>query len=52
KWKGEAFMPSTMHPAIAWSKEDPYLEWDHADIEWAIIKAKATKAMDKEANSR
>ncbi|KAF8231791.1 hypothetical protein L208DRAFT_1205845, partial [Tricholoma matsutake] len=43
KWKGEFFVPSTVHPAITWSKEDPYLEWDHADIEWAIIKAKEIK---------
>ena len=52
KWKGEIFVPSTVHHAIAWNKEDPYLEWNHADIEWAITKARTRKALDKEANSR
>jgi hypothetical protein len=52
KWKGETFIPSTVHSSIVWSKEDLYLEWDHADIEWAIIKAKNIKVIDQEANSR
>lgn len=45
-------MPSTVHPAITWSEKDPFIEWNHADIEWAIIKAKETKQKDEQANSR
>ena len=26
KWKGEHYIPSAMHPAIRWSKTDPFLE--------------------------
>ena len=44
-------MPSTVHPTIQWSKENPFMEWEHADIEWAIVKAKNTKLKDEQANS-
>ena len=44
EYKGYDFMPDTMHNAIKWSKNDPYLEWKHSDIEWAIIKATEQKA--------
>jgi hypothetical protein len=36
KWKGEKYLPSAMHPAIRWSKTDPFLELqDTAD--WRVI---------------
>ena len=28
------------------------MEWEHADIEWAIVKAKETKLKDEQANSQ
>ena len=30
KWKGEKYIPSAMHPAIWWSKTDPFLEYQDA----------------------
>jgi hypothetical protein len=39
KHKGQDFMPPSMPDAIKWTTKDPYLEWKHSDIEWAIIKA-------------
>jgi hypothetical protein len=44
KYKGYDFMPNTMPDAIKWSKKDPYLDWKHSEIEWAIIKAAEQKA--------
>jgi hypothetical protein len=52
KGKGYDFMPDTMPNAIKWSKSDPYLEWKHSDIEWAIIKAteqNASKSLKRKA---
>jgi hypothetical protein len=33
KWKGENYIPSTMHSAIRWSKADPFLEC-HKTVNW------------------
>ncbi|KAF8239175.1 hypothetical protein L208DRAFT_1238573, partial [Tricholoma matsutake] len=32
-WKGKMFVPPTTHPSIRWSKEDPFLQWNHSNIE-------------------
>jgi hypothetical protein len=44
--KGLNFMPDTMPDALKWNKRDPYLEWKHSDIEWAIIEASEQKAVN------
>ena len=44
--KGLDFIPSTMPDAIKWCKNDPYLEWKHNDIDWAIIKAAEQKTVN------
>ncbi|KAF8811285.1 hypothetical protein BYT27DRAFT_7030136, partial [Phlegmacium glaucopus] len=33
KWKGEKYIPSAMHPAIRWSKTDPFLECQDS-VDW------------------
>ena len=42
EWKGEKYIPSTMHPAIRWSKADPFhVSQDGAvDCQWRIIDSK------------
>ena len=35
KWKGEKYIPSAMHPAIRWSKNDPFLEYQDC-VDWQI----------------
>jgi hypothetical protein len=44
--KGLDFIPHTMPDALKWSKNDPYLEWKHNDIDWAIIKAAEQKTVN------
>ena len=39
KWKGEKYIPSAMHPAIRWSKTDPFLEMQDI-IDWRVIDSK------------
>ena len=36
KWKGEKYIPFAMHPAIQWSKTDPFLECQDS-VDWRII---------------
>ncbi|KAF8802942.1 hypothetical protein BYT27DRAFT_7029446, partial [Phlegmacium glaucopus] len=36
KWKGEKYVPSAMHPAIQWSKTDPFLECQDC-VNWRIV---------------
>ena len=36
KWKGENYIPSTIHPAIRWSKADPFLECQET-VNWRVI---------------
>ena len=36
-------MPPTVHKAIQWEEGDPFLEWPHSNIEWAILVDKSTK---------
>jgi hypothetical protein len=40
--KGKDCMPPTVHKAIQWGERDPFLEWPHSNIEWAIVD-KSTK---------
>ena len=40
KWKGERYIPSAMHPAIRWSKTDPFLECQDI-VAWRVIDSKA-----------
>ena len=35
KWKGEKYIPSAMHPAIRWSKTDPFLEYQDC-VDWQL----------------
>ncbi|KAF8229180.1 hypothetical protein L208DRAFT_1124923, partial [Tricholoma matsutake] len=35
--KGQDYMPPTVHKAIRWGAHDPFLEWPHSDIEWALL---------------
>jgi hypothetical protein len=44
--KGLDFIPHTVPDTLKWSKNDPYLEWKHNDIDWAIIKAAEQKTVD------
>jgi hypothetical protein len=38
EWKGENYIPSTMHPAIRWSKADPFLvSQDNVAVDWRVI---------------
>ena len=39
KWKGERYIPSAMHPAIRWSKTDPFLECQDS-VSWRVIDSK------------
>ena len=39
KWKGERYIPSAMHPAIRWSKTDPFLECQDS-VAWRVIDSK------------
>jgi hypothetical protein len=43
EYKGKSYIPSTMHPAIRWSKSDPFLEWQEC-IDWRIIDSKTDGA--------
>ena len=37
KWKGEKYIPSAMHPAIRWSKNDPFLEYQNCHgVNWQL----------------
>ncbi|KAF8230319.1 hypothetical protein L208DRAFT_1476726 [Tricholoma matsutake] len=40
--KGEDYMPPTVHKAIRWGPSDPFLEWPHSNMEWALVD-KSTK---------
>ncbi|KAF8238908.1 hypothetical protein L208DRAFT_1240093 [Tricholoma matsutake] len=40
--KGEDYMPPTIHKAIRWGASDPFLEWPHSNMEWALV-YKSTK---------
>ena len=42
KWKGENYIPSTMHSAIRWSKSDPFLE-SQEPVGWRVIDSKNSK---------
>ena len=39
EWKGEKYMPSKMHPAIRWSKTDPFLD-SQESVSWQIVDSK------------
>jgi len=39
KWKGENYIPPTMHSAIRWSKADPFLECQET-VNWRIVNSK------------
>ena len=39
EWKGEKFMPSKIHPAIRWSKSDPFLE-NQDRVNWRVVDSK------------
>jgi len=36
EYKGKNYIPSTVHPAIRWSKSDPFLEWQEC-VDWRVI---------------
>jgi hypothetical protein len=40
--KGGDYMPPTIHKAIRWGPSDPFLEWPHSNLEWALVE-KSTK---------
>jgi hypothetical protein len=44
EWKGEKYMPSMMHPAIRWSKSDPFLESQDSSTNWRIIDSKVSSS--------
>ena len=35
EYKGKNYIPSTVHPAIQWSKSDPFLEWQEC-VDWQV----------------
>ena len=39
EYKGKSYIPSSMHPAIRWSKSDPFLEWQDC-VDWQVIDSK------------
>ena len=39
EYKGKSYMPSSIHPAIQWSKTDPFLEWQEC-VNWRVIDSK------------
>jgi hypothetical protein len=39
EYKGKNYIPSSMHPAIRWSKSDPFLEWQEC-VDWRVIDSK------------
>ena len=39
EWKGEKYMPSKIHPAIRWSKSDPFLE-SQDSVDWRVVESK------------
>ena len=39
EYKGKSYIPSSMHPAIRWSKSDPFLEWQEC-VDWRVIDSK------------
>ena len=39
EYKGESYIPSTVHPAIRWNKSDPFLEWQEC-VDWQVIDSK------------
>ena len=44
KWKGENYIPSTVHSPIRWSKADSFLEsQDNVNCQWRIIDSKVDK---------
>jgi hypothetical protein len=48
KWKGQKYIPSAMHPAIRWSKTDPFLEYqDCVDWQREVTKSKVDNGETK-----
>ena len=45
EWKGEKYMPSKMHPAIRWSKTDPFLD-SQDNVDWRVVDLKVTVTVD------
>ena len=39
EYKGKSYIPSSIHPAICWSKSDPFLEWQEC-VDWQVIDSK------------
>ena len=39
EYKGKSYIPSSVHPAIRWSKTDPFLEWQEC-VDWRVINSK------------
>ncbi|KAF8240423.1 hypothetical protein L208DRAFT_1233052, partial [Tricholoma matsutake] len=35
--KGQDYMPPTIHNAIKWGAHDPFLDWTHSNIKWALV---------------
>ncbi|KAF8223234.1 hypothetical protein L208DRAFT_1317965, partial [Tricholoma matsutake] len=35
--KGEDYVPPTVHNAIRWGPSDSFLEWQHSNMEWALV---------------
>jgi len=40
KYKGNEYIPSTLHRALQWSKSDPFLEWQE-NVDWQMVDPKS-----------
>ena len=50
EWKGEKYMPRTMHPAIQWSKSDPFL-LSSDNVNWCVLGSKVDMIKPKPERS-
>jgi hypothetical protein len=59
-WKGEAYVPSSLHPALVWTKSNPFIEpstyepvpWENLQPEKGVTKSKKRKAEGNEEDPR
>ncbi|KAF8220909.1 hypothetical protein L208DRAFT_1128840, partial [Tricholoma matsutake] len=50
--RGLSYVPSTMHKAIQWSKNDPFLKWEDLNIEWRIVDKKPELQVTEDATPK
>ncbi|KAJ3521123.1 hypothetical protein NMY22_g12441 [Coprinellus aureogranulatus] len=51
KMKGEAYMPKTMHRALRWSADRPWMENDTPHLEWQMLEEMTVKKVTKTNNA-